>query len=512
MTVFGSIDDVPFEVTSPAGWRMQRGTKPYVKVVELDRKKGLAIFGLAHTLGSQITLGVGEVEQTYTALTILGTSPSLNPNTIRLDVADRRWLWPYFFVARSYNVPRKSPNNRRAVVGFQGEPDLPADLVKGLRQAVDDKEYAEYSLKDGKRWTGRQILEDVLNLVVGVTAWEIKVTDTLLAERVENLVLNSQGDTALQQVFAALGGGVDVWINHEGKAIVYTPQDGQEVLELGLVATRERNNPGAREIMGKPLAELQDNRKVRPRSYEVYFGRVVEARVDFTEGKDLVAITRTARDPIVSPTAFNVFPAPEDGIVPALGGRKAREVIKGTWLTLEDLLGMYAADAKGNLLAIKLALTSQIIEKLWFSNGLNAYAHPAYDKGKVWERRISVIREHWRRTYQLQRPWIDRVIDIQPFRVALEDAESGARAPRSRLPRLHRDLRVGSEPRGDRRGRPGARACAIEVRERGRDRCRRIDRGDGYQGPPNRSRHRPHSRQGPGDRSDQHARRLDRVG
>lgn len=429
--MFAELDGVALDVQAPVTWGETPGVAPYQTFLELDRSVADALFAGARQHSSILRYEANGKEVVRKGLTILGLSPTASAHTQKLQLSDRRWTWIYPFVPGAYNVPRKSPqNSQRIVAAAQGLANLPPELAVGLRIQTDDRVYAQWSLRpNGSAWTADQVIEDVLRQLVGAD-WRWQGREAIRMGEVEGLVLASQGGTALQQVFGHVGGGVSCYVDRDAQVVIYSPQDGSELEVVGLDANRTVTAATAvRPVVGRPLRELQDNSMVRPRAYRILFDRLIEGRVDFTEGADAATTTGTRGDPVVTPTAFNVFPAPEDGIVTAVGDRRPRQVVKGTWLTLSDLLNLYANDAKSNQLASKLPLTEEVIEKLWFSNGLAAYSHPSYDRGRAWDRRIAVIREHWRRTYQIQRPWVDRILSIQPYRVALEDAESGARAP-----------------------------------------------------------------------------------
>lgn len=426
-----TLDGEQIEVKSAPVWKLTRGTAPYVLVVEFDRTRGRALFEAGQRFQSVLVFEAEGKTLTIQGLTIIGLSPSSNPNTIKLSVADQRWTWPYRFVARRYNVRRKTPHRRKFArgIGAERQPaNLPVDVQNALQQINDDVAYAQWSLKDdGKVFSGADVVNDVMSLVVDPLSAGFRDEDGALSPGlpdVEGLEINSQGDTAVSRALGAMGGGLEVRIDPDGVAVIYSTQSGDEFTEAGF------GTGGRPPIIGRPLADLQDNIKTRPKRIEVLFERLIEGRVDFREGDDSVRPgTRTRGDQVVPITAFNVFPMPENGTIPGIEGvRGARTVVQGTWVTLADLLAFYNANPDGNSLAVDKPLSEARIRELWLSNMLNAYAHPFFDKGALWASRIAVIRQHYRATYRINRPWLDRFKDIQNFRVALADPETGARA------------------------------------------------------------------------------------
>lgn len=427
-----TLDGRQIPVKTAPVWKLTRGVRPYVLNLEMDRNVGNELFKAGGPHQSVLVMEAEGKSLEVRGLTILGLSPTSNPGTLKLRVADQRWAWPYRFVARRYNVRRKTIHRREVSrPSFGGEVNSDAeDVINAIRTLGDDFHYAQWSINaSGKAFTAGEIIEDVMDLVVRevgpLLPWRVEAAALDDLPDVENLDINSQGDTAVSTVLKAAGGLIDVYIDTSGQAVVYSVQNGLEFVELGIA------EGGRRPLVGRPLFEIQNNLKIRPSRIEVWYERLVEARVDFNEGDDAKApATKTDRgDPVVPITAFNVFPMPEDGTIPAVGGRKARRVVQGTWVTLADLLGFYGLNPAGNTLADRRPLGVGLIRALWFSNGLETYAHPAFDKAGVWATRIAVIRQHYRATYRINRPWIDRYKEIQPFRVALEDPETGARAP-----------------------------------------------------------------------------------
>lgn len=429
------LDGVPLVIAGAQGWQEVPGVSAHVAVLEVEASQAERLMAEARPFGSLLRMTDGTRELEVRRLTILGTAPTRDQHTVALSLADPRWAWRYRFVARTYNLRRKTTQTRSAV---DGPANVPADVARAREVVVGDEVYHLWSLRpDGARWTGADVVRDLLDELAGPDGWHDP--EGVLSQGlpdVEGLELQAQGDTALSMALAALGGAVGItYDGPSGRVEVYAPHDGGERAEVGL-ANRTRPRSEGRALWGEQLFSVQDNRMLRPRAVRVLFERDVELRIDAAETEDDAgtvltgssASTRTRGERIARATAVNVIPVPEDASIQAVGGRQARTVTRGTYVPLADYLAWLASDPAGNTLAETRPLTAALLRSLWFS-ALDAYAAPRYDRGGRWAARIAALREHYRRTYLLEPPWRDRLRAMLPVRAPLEDPESGARAP-----------------------------------------------------------------------------------
>ncbi len=419
-----TLDGYKLEVESGVEWALVPGVAPAAIQVEVNRAGGALIFG-PDGLGpgkSWIRISDGVNAEVWLKLTILSTSPSANPGTILLTIVDSRYTWPYRFVARRYNVPRKSPNKVR--VGKLADNNNPGAQTQatGVRP---DIVYAGYSLENGKDvWTAPKIAVDVLDIVIGSGEWEDR--DGVISRSkvpAENWEFNMQGDAAVAKLFSYMGGGINCYVDDAGKTIVYSTQDLGEDEELNLTEEMTGAQRAAlAPLIGSQFVALQDRVKERPKKVRVLFERQVEIRFDIREN---------ASFPPNGTFARNVIPMPEDGTIPAdkENNVPARELIEGTWVTFDTFLEFCKANPAGNLFAASYPLNAGRIQKFWLSGALFAYAHNELDRGGVWRKRIGYVLEHYRRTYQINSFWRDRIRRIYPYLVSLEDRETGSRAP-----------------------------------------------------------------------------------
>jgi len=350
------LDSVALEVDAAVAWAEQSGTASYVLDLEMDREVGESLFGQATIHGSELLLEDKLRQHSVKRLTILGTTPSSNPNTVIVRLVDPRWTWGYVLVARHYNVRRKTPLVRRSEV--RGA-NLPADAASQTTVVSDDVAYAAYSIKNGEdAWNVREVGADIMDLVAGTGNWVDR--DSVLSSstvQVENWVFNMQGDAAIAKLMAYLGGAANTYYDEtSGKTILYDTQGEGELVQLGLGdsrRTRTRSDLAVlRPLVGEQLFELQDRRMERPQLVRVYFDRLMEARIDASEtdpsGLGNTTRTRQAAELL---RCTNVIPLPEDGTV------NGRALVVGTWVSLNDYLTFLSENLTGNPLAARLPLT-----------------------------------------------------------------------------------------------------------------------------------------------------------
>jgi len=419
-----TLDSYRLEVESGVSWALVPGVAPAAIQIEIDREGAEALLedegaGVRAKIGgSTLTIDDGVNVQTFEKLTLLSTSPTANPGTLLITVVDNRYTWPYRFVARRYNVRRKSPHRTRVSdsAGTSAESNR-ADAQTQSTGVAARITYANWSLNNGKVWTSEDIAKDVLDIVIGTGNWEEDESEPigLNTVPVEGWEFNLQGDAAIAKLWSYMGGGIDCYVNQAGKTIVYQTHDQAEVLELGFKEANENKILALSPLVGSGFVARQNRRRERPQRVRVLFERQVEIRFDVQEGEEKAGDERLR--------AVNVIPMPEDG---TLGDRK---LIEGTWVTFDTFLAFCAANPAGSLYAAKLPLTKARIQVAWLSPALFAYASNELDRGGVWRKRIGYVLEHYRRTYQINEFWRDRIRHIFPNLVSVEDPTTGSRAP-----------------------------------------------------------------------------------
>jgi len=403
----------------PGGWTFSFGTAPHVRRFEARASvaNGLYQDALGKPHGSMLELESSSERLQVKALTILGTAPTNHRDRLALIVADRRWVWNRLLIRRSYNVPRITGDRRRL-------PGIPL----AVSPIEDDVAFAPWSLINDRRWTGLEVLQDVLGQLVGAGGYAIApAVSGFLGDPdkapVQALELVDGGAHALARVLAYFGKAFSVAITPSGIVKVDNRLSGGE---RGLVGAQPLSGGGTRtreeaEVIpsyeGAPYFAVQDRRQERPSKVLVHFARETEIRIDRQEPEP-AAGTTTGGD-LDPPRSDYVVELPEDATI------NGEDLVIGTYVKLDDYLTYLAGKQFPGLPELTLAKLRQA----YISPAIFQYSVPKLDITGIWGRRISALRDSFRRRFQLRRVWLDRIRSIRPWRAAIRSAERGTRGP-----------------------------------------------------------------------------------
>lgn len=412
---------------SSGGWALTVGTAPHARGYVLPRLIATDLYNRAvgRIHGSVLVLDAtaeGRGTQTVEALTILGTSPANHRDQERLIVVDRRWTWGRLHVARAYNMPRRTGARRR----------LPGAPV-AVAQIDDDLAYAPWSLRNGARWTGLQVLRDVLTNLGVVYHIEPDVAAVLGDSDnspVQALELDDPGDVALARVLAYFGRAYGVYVDYDGRVVVFNRLSGGERDLVGVAQPGEGvgssvspDSAVSAAGIGDPYEQtphfdLQDRRQELPSRVLVHFTRRVELRIDVEEGADpTVDGGERAAEP---PTGDYVVALPEDATI------RGQDYVLGTYVDLDGYLEFLAGK---QLIPTLPDITLDVLRTAYASPAITLYSVPKLDVTGIWGRRIRALRGAFRQRIQLRKRWLDRVRGIKAERVAIINTERGSRGP-----------------------------------------------------------------------------------
>ena len=409
MLLQAKLDGELLNVDSGFDWPLIDGVDAYSMTLVLPVEQAERLFAGAKRHGSKLEGVSGDKRKTFEKLTIMGTSPTASPHLRELVLVDRRHVWEYGpALVRRYNVPRKSGGRKR--LGADGQP-------LAIREIVDVLSYQPWSLNNGKPWTAAEILTDLLDhLVPG--EWVDRdgvLSGKVLLPEIQDLQIAALPGAALATVLTQLGGRIGLFVRATGQIALIDRLGGgeRELLGASKGQTQTRGARGLPRIVGGPLWEEQDRRMERPSAVRCLFMPAAEIRVDHQETAAADAGTTTGA---VSPRAYQVLRYPED----VTAGSPARTIVESTWGNLDEFLEFLATQTLDGF----PRLTREIFRKGYLRGIEQAYAY--VDGSGVWSARGAAIREHYRSTYRLGRPWIDRVSSIRAYRVSVEDYVTGS--------------------------------------------------------------------------------------
>ena len=402
-----SINGVQLGPDSGAVWSLQAGTAPFVATLRMDTPTADAMVSQYGHEESSLTIG----SKTFSALTVLGTSPIDTPHEEAVTVADRRWSWPRTHIKKSYNVRRKTGKTRNVGEG---------ENIANLQQ---DEDFASWTLNNGEPWTAREVLQDILRTVVIRAASEenyqsvrVEIPSGEDWPVIEGLEIDSPGDVAIGRVLSVLGGTHSLYVDEQGSVIVYDLTNGKEAELLGIrTGTRERGSKdaGLPMVVGFPVYAMSDRSIERPSSVMVSFSVAAELRFDADETAtpaNKATKTKTGPQDLKSQ---NVIAIPEDATI---GGE---ELKIGSWVPLTDYLDYLSGQGAPSGLP---NISYEILNKAWLHSALEVYG--LLDPSGLWARRIDAIRSSYRRTYRVERPYSESSRAFSARRVKLQDVET----------------------------------------------------------------------------------------
>lgn len=393
--------------TGPVSWSLVSGVAAVRREITVEPDSVDGLFGARGAKPVNLKLGTpGASELTVANLYVLRETAGPNPHVAGIEVADRRWMWDRAWIAESFNIRRKIGVKRAVTPG--GAPT--ADPI------VDDVAYVGWSLKSGKPWTALEALELVLDQVlekeretygqkasVSITPEVRSIGQTPL----EQLEVNARGDVAIRTILEYLPGAA-ITVDKGGTVRVYARTSGAEFAQDEAAGPASQNGP---------ITAFVDNRNIRPAKIKVLFEREAEVRLDAEE-----RAIGTTGEPRKKDDLYmeNVLRVPDFSLQLASG----KTVPQGTWITINEAIQAWG-DVPGfgplSSFAIRAGLCPYrgLFEKMRLVG--------QGDSSGDWVARIAALQTHFRRTYRINRRWMDRFRRWKNNRVATIDPVNGTR-------------------------------------------------------------------------------------
>lgn len=435
------LDGIPLAGNDAIQWSLTTGVRPYTTVMTAhitqwnERLRDRA----GRPLVLEITDARGRTEKIEDVY-ILHEAPNPSPNRVSFVVADKRWLWQYKIVARSFNITRRT-GDRTADLST-----VPIELIRSF----DVYDYLEASLDGRQRWTARRALEEVLEVLEGedrgarpsssppgrggarssrrrTRPWRIEslpiegTGDQTGQFSLQNVTLADQGDVALSRLLAFIP-GAEVYVKQNGQVTVF---DGTDLDE-----TERYFRDLPQSTWDADFPRLINRKAIRPNRVQVYYQREVECVFRFED--DYSGRTRSQPDPD-DPYLENVIPTTDPITeIPEYDPVEDRLIIKmvpaGTWVRVDNWLGvMNDMRPEGSL-----PWTFDTIRRHWLKGDLDGVLggrgldlDPLGDVSM----RIQALKQHFRQTFRINRRYMENIKELRNVRVATIDPVNAARAP-----------------------------------------------------------------------------------
>lgn len=416
---------VPVLSSGPVTWRLRAGTEPVTETFDIP-PQAVDVLRAAADKPCTLEIGGGAESVKFEQLWIQEFPPGPNPHIARVRLADRRWFWPRTHVLRRYNMRRSGGNKTVA--------EQPNALFTQIVNTVDIN-YAAYSISPyiGGPWTVADMLSDLVEQAAAAETEftgvrpVIRFSDDFLAAAgrfpLENIEIDDPGDQAVARGLAHLP-EARVLVAADGTILLYSAATGNEkeiIADLGP------------ELVSRGHISKVDNSVLRARAVDVLFTREIEVRFDFVETSDVGVLAPQAVAAGLNigtgRVLENVLPVPDQSLTVVNRSRKPVKVCQGVWITMEQAMQAWnklPLTQIGPLTHGIIQTTAVPFNDLWAAMRFVGRLTPGLAD---WESRIAAVKTHWRRTFRINREWVDRYIAVRPYRVATLDQTSGQRAP-----------------------------------------------------------------------------------
>lgn len=405
-----TLGGIPLTDQEEVGWQESYGTAPYTRTFLVHGSNAKRLEALLGTACELVIRPESGEALTWKSIWPLRMVPTKYPFHVAVMCCDVRWKWSRELLVRTYNMPRRTGNRR--LVNRQ---------VIELAIIKDDYTYVAATLKDGKdKWTPRTAVEDAMGALAEKCGhgWSVEDWPTGEGLAVEGLDLRHNGDVGMATLLAHAP-GADVKINRDGDAVLKdaTAYSATSAAVKSLIPTEAGQ-----------IARLVDLKHVRPKRITVWFDREVELRFDSVEEVDDPSATVQTGDAQDSQMLMeNVLPLPDpettiDGEVYAAGSYVPVRKALAAWNLQLSTLGKSPPPPE---------LTIANVQKYWFVLDAlyTALGNLVLDADQYnWSARISTLKAHYRKTYQIPAPWMAHIRDVRPYRLGILDPVTGARA------------------------------------------------------------------------------------
>lgn len=399
--------------SSAVQWVYQEGTKPVIDTFDMVPSDALQVatpapveLRIVPLLGNPVVVK---------NLSVLNVAPGDSPFISKVTVADRRWRWSLFHLVRRFNIRRhigvkRIIANDQIAVNFDRAPQVA---------------YWEWSKNPTTKqpWTARDALEDVLKAIqdkekkAGLTTFTY-VIDERIGAKLRNLpfeevVLDDSADQALDRLLHYFP-ETRLRIDRDGNVVIFSKASGgeDEVIKAMLPEIQERGH-----------VDLVKNNLIRPKEIHVLFTREVELRFDFLETSG-TTVTDMGNERLME----NVAPIPDYQLTVS-----GRVLPQGTY---EEMTALFNAWGNLPLVGGSVPLTHLLVQRafvpqmdLWAAMGMAGDLPDERGDLKNWTGRIAAIQNNYRRTFRLNRLWMDRILSMRAYRLSTIDPQSGQRGP-----------------------------------------------------------------------------------
>lgn len=403
-----SLGDLLLPAINDVSFALAPGVAPSECEIELPTAVAKKAFDESGGVGRTLRIGADSWENIY----LISLGPGSRPQTRTIVLADVRYLLPYLSLVLDYNL-----RQRTGIIRLIGEGRL--DQL----QPAPEVSYRASSLNNGAPWTTQQAIEDAL----------FRVAAGLAINKLGNITVG--GGVQIIEDFSEAGPADEVLARLLGKVPGFTLtvfRDGS----LGVTDTQSDIETGAElekiatTFQTGGWIETVDRRYLRYPEVRVHFVREQELRFDHDEDVDealgLRPQTVSAGANQVPPRRlFQVVEVPVRTLL--VDGRQLGE---GTLLRLATLFRALPQQTAPELQLSDIAgtfrgpLSFAVMREGHLSD--HQFFQHYYTNGNggflgSWYQIIREVQASFRRNFQIEPAWRDRIRRFEARRVALYD-------------------------------------------------------------------------------------------
>lgn len=399
----------PLLASAPVEWSFTEGVRPYEGIFHMIPRMARELLEKGGT--TELFIETRGQSLTVSNLWVLDLVPLDNPQIVAVRVADRRWLLNRKILLRRYNMRRNIGHKRPG-----------SNVQPILNDVTPDVWYWPWSLKvpggspPDAKWSPVDVLKDILDDVTkfekengGGSAGYVIREEINKAHRtlpVENLQLDDKADMALSRAVGLFPEG-GLTVDESGQYVVFSKISGKEK------DLHKRLGPN---IVGSGYAEVVSHELEAPKEIELFFTIESEIRFDYRDDQSVTDDQRYMTNKLALPD-FTL----------SVGGSS---YVQGSWVDIGT--GLFVAWGAGPPGSGVSQISNRLLQRaalpfldLWAALMITGQRDPDKD----WAGRVGALMTHWRKTFGLNKHWVDRFLTIRANRVGIVDPENGTLAP-----------------------------------------------------------------------------------
>lgn len=331
---------------------------------------------------------------------VLGEVPSGSVYSRAVVLSDARWYWQFKNPVRAFNI-RARTGDLRQINGADPTPNNLADAYK----------FKLYSIDDGEApFTPRRLLEVLLGYLQDGRPWRIEGSPR--ATKVPNtLELTDRGDHGLDRALAVVG-GMTVRCDPDGTIVVFNRLPGDEAAAVKRFVPYDLEEHGKLRWISLAASRAKACRVGYRRRHAIRFDAIEPATTVATDGPWMENTIQVTDPDLTAADGKAIYPG--------------EYLERGAWFTA------VAAKADAPALAGNFTLAKARAGFLG-DNHARAYVQPLGTAlpSAAWANRLGAFKRDFRRTYRINRRFVERVIPgtLEPYEADVLDSASGRRAP-----------------------------------------------------------------------------------